>query len=244
MEEKVAGMAKDKHSDDYVVTKEDQGIKIKWVNRDLKQLPPDLFRKLQIAFLDVSNCCLVELDGKLLLELKQLKRLNASRNQIKRLSVRIGQLECLEVLNLEGNRLESVPVELGDLWRTLKVLKLAGNRLKSITSRIKELTNLELLDLSDNLLRCLPDNIELRKLKECNLTGNHLEIFNLALDKLPVLEKLGLDWFAYLVPPGPRMAIRTVEVEDSRPSIHSRTPSTSNKNLTIAQAALSLSLKP
>jgi hypothetical protein len=40
-----------------------------------------------------------------------------------------------------------IPMEIGNLYRTLKVLKLANNKLKSITNRIKELTSLEVLHL-------------------------------------------------------------------------------------------------
>jgi Leucine-rich repeat (LRR) protein len=57
-----------------------------------------------------------------------------------------------------------IPMEIGNLQRTLRVLKLANNKLKSITNRIRELTSLEVLHLQNNMLKTLPDNMELRNL--------------------------------------------------------------------------------
>jgi Leucine-rich repeat (LRR) protein len=61
--------------------------------------------------------------------------------------VRIGQLEFLEVLFLDNNCLEMIPIEIGNLGKSLKVLKLAHNKLKTLTNRIRDLTNLEILHL-------------------------------------------------------------------------------------------------
>ena len=40
-----------------------------------------------------------------------------------------------------------IPMEIGNLGKTLRVLKLAYNKLKSITNRIRDLSNLEVLHL-------------------------------------------------------------------------------------------------
>lgn len=46
---------------------------------------------------------------------------------------------------MDNNCLEMIPMEIGNLYRTLKVLKLACNKLKSITNRIRELSKLTIL---------------------------------------------------------------------------------------------------
>jgi hypothetical protein len=50
------------------------------------------------------------------------------------------------------------------------------------------------------------------------LNNNLLETFNLPLEKMPALWKLGIDWFSYLIPPGPKVIEKAgedfVESED------------------------------
>ena len=125
-------------------------LKLKLLQRDLMYLPREILTANQVCVLDVSNCSLVELEGRFFLEMRYLRKLNASKNQIKQLSVCIGQLKQLEVLNLESNCLEMIPMEIGNLARSLKVLKLGYNKLKVITNRLKDLTALEILQLQNN----------------------------------------------------------------------------------------------
>ena len=47
--------------------------------------------------------------------------------------------------------------------------------------------------------------MELKRLQECMLNNNLLESFNLPLEKMPALWRLGIDWFSYLLPPGPKV---------------------------------------
>jgi Leucine-rich repeat (LRR) protein len=53
-----------------------------------------------------------------------------------------------------------VPMEIGNLSKSLKILKLASNRLKQITNRVKELKSLEVLHVQNNKLTALPDGFE------------------------------------------------------------------------------------
>lgn len=125
--------------------------------------------------------------------------------------MRIGQLEFLEVLFLDNNCLEMIPMEIGNLRKSLKVLKLAHNKLKTLTNRIRDLKNLEILHLQSNHLKSLPENLELPKLTEFILLNNHIEIFNLPLSKMPNLSKIGIDWFGYLLPPIPLIVCKRSE---------------------------------
>ena len=49
----------------------------------------------QVTVLDVSNCQIVELEGRIFMQLKNLTKLNAARNKIKYLSGKIG--ECVRL---------------------------------------------------------------------------------------------------------------------------------------------------
>lgn len=43
------------------------------------------------------------------------------------------------------------------------------------------------------------------------MMGNQLESFNLPIDKMPSLTRIGLDWFAYMLPPGQKIIERGPE---------------------------------
>ena len=49
----------------------------------------------RITFLDISNCSIVELEGRIFMELKNLVRLNAQKNEIKYVSGKIGDCKRL-----------------------------------------------------------------------------------------------------------------------------------------------------
>jgi Leucine-rich repeat (LRR) protein len=112
-----------------------------------------------------------------------------------------------------------IPMEIGNLARTLKVLNISSNKLKSITTGIRELHNLEVLHLQDNQLKALPDKLSLPNLRECLLTNNELELFNLPVHTMHALQKLGLDWFAYLCPPASKIIDRNERLSTETPKL-------------------------
>ena len=59
------------------------------------------------------------------------------------------------------------------------------------------------------------------------LSSNPLESFNLPLDRMPALCRLGLDWFGYLLPPGPKVIERADE-----DFVAPETPYATNKDIT------------
>jgi len=62
-------------------------LKLRLLHKDMMYIPREVLQdKMQfahISVLDVSNCSIVELEGKIFIELRYLKKLNASRNQIR-----------------------------------------------------------------------------------------------------------------------------------------------------------------
>ncbi|MGE8792255.1 leucine-rich repeat domain-containing protein, partial [Leptospira kirschneri] len=73
-----------------------------------------------------------------------------------------GQLQNLQKLDLKGNRLTTVPKEIGQL-QNLQKLDLKGNRLTTLSDEIGQLKNLQKLYLIDNQLS-LEEREKIRKL--------------------------------------------------------------------------------
>lgn len=136
----------------------------------LKALPADLsrLRKLRILFCsDNDFTTLPEMLG----ECPQLEMIGFK-------SCQIGQLPAsalptrLRWLILTGNRLESLPTELGGCAR-LQKLALAGNRLRSLPASMADLGRLELLRIAANQLDALPGwLLELPRLAWLAYAGN------------------------------------------------------------------------
>ena len=92
--------------------------------------------------------------------------------------VSIYQFHCcrLTFLYLGGNKLQTIPPELGDLSK-LSALMLCGNQLQFLPRQLKKLTSLESLRLHDNQLQTLPQEIIcLKNLRELSLRNNPLVV--------------------------------------------------------------------
>lgn len=80
----------------------------------------------------------------------------------------------LSFLYLGGNRLQSIPPELGQLSKLL-ALVLCDNHLQYLPTQLAQLTNLRSLRLHENQLQTLPkDLVELVALEELSLRDNPL----------------------------------------------------------------------
>lgn len=96
-------------------------------NQGLAKIPGDVFGRGSLEELNVSYN---ELSGSIpsqIGQLKNLRILNASHNNMTGVPAEIGQLRNLEVLNLSYNQLTGLPNELGNL-KNLKTLDLRGNQ--------------------------------------------------------------------------------------------------------------------
>lgn len=86
----------------------------------------------------------------------------------------IWQRQNLRVLLVGGNRLQSIPPEIG-LLQNLNEFVAFNNRLTEIPPELFTLAMLQKLDLSFNLLHAVPDQIiDLRQLREVKLGHNRL----------------------------------------------------------------------
>ena len=120
-----------------------------------------------------------------------LRTLLCTGNALQRLDPIICRsLQKLELLCLSGNRIHSLPADIGQL-RSLKMLRLESNALSELPWQIGELQQMEQLWLACNELTALPESIgSLRQLRELWLVGNQLECLPQSLGELVRLERL------------------------------------------------------
>lgn len=120
-----------------------------------------------------------------------LEILDLHGNILQSLPIGIRRLQRLTSLNLSNNQFQMKDLEVISELEHLIDLKLANNNLDgTLLSGICQLANLEVLDLHGNRVSLLPDTIsELRCLKTLNLAENELtSLPSLALSNLPLVE--------------------------------------------------------
>ncbi|KAI9312155.1 hypothetical protein BX666DRAFT_1989262 [Dichotomocladium elegans] len=99
----------------------------------------------------------------------------------------VPRLAHITKLDLGGNRLEVLPIE---LWRLtgLQELNVGKNRIKSIPAEITRLTSLRELYVYENCIKELPSQMgRLRMLKVLDVTGNQLTSLPAELLALPLV---------------------------------------------------------
>ncbi|KAM3856460.1 leucine-rich repeat protein 1 [Vipera latastei] len=132
-----------------------------------------------LEYLQASYCKLARLDMRMLC-LRSLRKLDLSHNSIKQLPATIGDLVCLQELNLQDNHLESFNVALckSTLKKSLQSLDLSQNKIKALPAQFCYLQKLIHLKLDDNNLIRLPFKIG---------QLSHLRFLSVARNKLPFL---------------------------------------------------------
>lgn len=158
----------------------------------------------------IEKCKIVELDfifkglvslPESLQYLTHLKVLILRYNQLTQIPDWIGDLNCLETLNINVNNLNKLPVSIGAL-SYLRELSLWKNELIHLPSTIGNLANLEILNLRLNQLKSLPKTIgSLSSLQELNLHDNHLTHLPLSIGDLKNLKNLNLSWNRFKILP-------------------------------------------
>lgn len=137
--------------------------------------------------LNISNNILICLPFGLY-NLKKLKVLKASNCCLVTIHERIEELELLEQVDLSGNELFALPL----MGRRVRYLNLSNNKFNNencdgMSACLRMLNDLENLDISSNMLICLPFELyNLKKLKvlkarNCSLAGVHQRINELRL---------------------------------------------------------------
>lgn len=115
-------------------------------NRGLARIPDGVFGRNGLEELNVSHNSLSGAIQSQIGQLKNLKKIDASYNDMTGVPAEIGQLSKLEILDLSNNKLTGLPNELGNL-KNLKILNLSGNRyspqdLAGIRSQLPKTVNI------------------------------------------------------------------------------------------------------
>ncbi|EFO16457.1 hypothetical protein LOAG_12050 [Loa loa] len=108
------------------------------------------------------------------------------------------KLRSLEILDLQGNRIQHLPVSIFSGIPTIRELNLAKNSLSVLpTGAFTYLKNLQILSLAHNNITEITVNLlrDLKKLKTLHLDGNRIPVqqFNLLFTDIPQLERLELN---------------------------------------------------
>jgi hypothetical protein len=118
--------------------------------------------------------------------------LNLGGQKLKTLPAEIGLFKNLQKLTLYDNELKTLPVEITQLKR-LKWLDIYDNQLSELSAEFAQLDSLEYLDLGWNRFKTVPSAIfSLKNLKHLYLYGNQLKTLPNEISQLQKLEALRL----------------------------------------------------
>lgn len=171
---------------------------VEWLklrNTKLSWIPEELKELRSIKKLNLSRNNLSSLHGELMY-LNKLKFLLCHHNRIFEtdIPVELFNLQSLTVLDLSHNNLKVIPENLENC-KSLVVLNLSHNQMRSLSKKIfVQLTELSYLNLSDNELKTIPPQLgRLTKLKTLILNNNPLkEYMMMQIERLKSLQHLHL----------------------------------------------------
>lgn len=123
----------------------EQVIKLELRKKRLKKFPPDIFKFINLQYLDLSKNDIEELPAEIG-QLKNLQYFAISRNGLQEFPYQIGNLTNLYYLEANNNDLTSLPTEIGKLEK-LKTFDLWSNDIDNFPTEMRNLKNLKLLDL-------------------------------------------------------------------------------------------------
>lgn len=162
---------------------------IRFINNHCLQFPHNLNKASTLISLDLSNNLLVSLDNVDMSELGRLRSFNLQGNRLDSLPDEIGKLKSLCLLNLSSNNINKVNEALFKLT-SLVSLDLSFNHICELPSDIGKLVNIERLAISNNSLAKFPDEFcELKQLSELDVRYNSLHNISI-LANLPNLTAL------------------------------------------------------
>ncbi|PLX04891.1 MAG: hypothetical protein C0595_01530 [Marinilabiliales bacterium] len=149
---------------------------------DKKSLKSDSLKKL---ILEANNLRRIKFPRN-----SNLRSLNLSSNEFKRIPRSIRKLKNLEVLTITNNNIKRIPRFIKRMDK-LKELDLSGNNIKLSKSSVKRLSNIEVILLIGNNLECLPENIgDLKSAKKINLAKNSISDLPSSFSKLSELNHI------------------------------------------------------
>ncbi|WEW59386.1 hypothetical protein PRK78_004857 [Emydomyces testavorans] len=159
-------------------------VKFIAADNEFESLPEDAFPDIDVSSIIMDE----ESQGN---QFGGLEVLDLHGNLLASLPIGLRRLQRLHSLNLANNRLNMDAIEIITQVKSLTELKLGGNELEGmLTPQLGSLQKLEVLDLRGNALTGLPDNLsDLTALRILNVADNQLTSLPFsALSKLPLVE--------------------------------------------------------
>ncbi|MDO9185180.1 MAG: leucine-rich repeat domain-containing protein [Bacteroidia bacterium] len=123
----------------------EQVIKLELRKKRLKKFPPEIFKFINLQYLDLSKNDIGELPSEIG-QLKNLQYLAISRSGLQEFPTQIGDLTNLYYLEANNNDLTSLPTEIGKLEK-LKTFDLWSNDIDKFPTELRNLKSLKLFDL-------------------------------------------------------------------------------------------------
>ncbi len=113
--------------------------------QSLTRIPSDIFSRIDLEELNLSNNRLTGAPQAEIRHLQKLRVLDLSNNNLTGLPAELGQLSNLETLDVSGNALTGLPMELGNLTQ-LRLLDVSGNPYskQDLDQIVKKLPNTEI----------------------------------------------------------------------------------------------------
>lgn len=151
-----------------------------------------------ITLLSAPHCGLVAFQAVDLLKESPVQILRLSQNSLTDFPLSLRNLRMKDTLNellLDGNLLSSFPMEIARCCHQIWFLNLSGNQLRTIPVEINQLQNLEKLFLSGNELQQLPESLtSLKRLRNLKCDHNQLNRLPIGMGNLAELTYLDVSF--------------------------------------------------
>nr|XP_020828544.1 leucine-rich repeat-containing protein 69 isoform X4 [Phascolarctos cinereus] len=162
------------------------------MSNKISKLCPEFFSLTKLRKLNLGNNQLEEVPEELMF-LKNLEILHLFENLIKSFSPKsFDGLENLNILNLNHNKLKTIPPEINRL-QNLKSLSLNNNQLTDIPKELCSLACLSEIQLNYNQIVSIPEEFKsMKNLRKLSLARNLIDVFPMVLCSLRNLKTLDI----------------------------------------------------
>ncbi|EMO39105.1 LIC_11051 family fibronectin-binding protein [Leptospira noguchii] len=123
--------------------------------------------------------------------LESVTDLSLSKNQLTQIPEALTQFPNLKSLGLSDNQLEEIPADLFENFQKLETLSLSNNRISDLPKSIAQLVSLKSIYLKNNRFVQIPEVLkELKKLKDVSLDENQISELPEFLSEMTALREL------------------------------------------------------
>ncbi|KAF2663825.1 L domain-like protein, partial [Microthyrium microscopicum] len=187
----------------------------------LFDVPPGLRRLTQLTSLNLSRNQLMNDSFETIAQISSLKELRITDNALTgELSSSISNLTQLEVLEVQGNKLISLPAEIGELIH-LRILNISNNQIDSLPMESLAKTSLVSLNAMKNHLSgtlFTDANTSMPRLQSLDVSVNSLIALSYGPLTLPSLKELNINYnrITSLPPMSDWTSLMTLYAEDNK----------------------------